>query len=52
MKKQMEYANRKGVPFVAFIGESELQNGTVTLKNMAEGSQKTMTVDEMISYLK
>lgn len=52
MKKQMDFANRKGIPFVAFVGESEIQNGTVTLKNMVDGSQQTMTVDEMISRLK
>ena len=52
MKKQMEYANRKGVPFVAFIGESELKDGTVTLKNMTDGTQQTMTVDELITRLK
>ena len=52
MKKQMDYANRKGIPFVAFIGESELQNGTVTLKNMTDGTQTTMTVDEMVSCLR
>ncbi len=51
MKKQMDYANRKGIPFVAFIGESELQNGTVTLKNMTDGTQTTMTVDEMVACL-
>lgn len=52
MKKQMEYANRKGVSFVAFIGESELKDGTVTLKNMADGQQITMTMDEMVAHLK
>ena len=52
MKKQMDFANRKGIPFVAFIGESELQNGTVTLKNMTDGTQTTMTVDEMVSCLR
>ena len=52
MKKQMDFANRKQVPFVAFVGESEMQNGTVTLKNMSDGSQQTMTVDEMISQMK
>ena len=52
MKKQMDFANRKGIPFVAFVGESEMQNGTVTLKTMVDGSQQTMTVDEMISRLK
>jgi histidyl-tRNA synthetase len=52
MKKQMDYANRKQVPFVAFVGESEMKDGTVTLKNMADGTQQTMTVDQMIDVLK
>ena len=52
MKKQMDYANRKQVPYVAFIGENELKNGSVTLKNMADGSQQNMTVDQMIATLK
>ena len=52
MKKQMDFANRKQVPFVAFVGESEMKDGTVTLKNMADGSQTTMSVDEMIGKLK
>ncbi len=52
MKKQMDYANRKQVPFVAFVGESEMKDGTVTLKNMTDGTQQTMTVDQMIDVLK
>ena len=52
MKKQMDFANRKQVPFVAFVGESEMKDGTVTLKNMVDGSQQTMTVDEMVAKLK
>ncbi len=52
MKKQMDYANRKQVPYVAFIGENELKDGSVTLKNMADGSQQNMTVDQMIATLK
>ena len=52
MKKQMEYANRKQVPFVAFIGESELQNGTVTLKNMADGQQQTVAVADLAQLLR
>ncbi len=51
MKKQMDFANRKQIPFVAFIGENEMRDGTVTLKNMADGSQATMTVDEMVAAL-
>ena len=51
MKKQMDFANRKQIPFVAFIGENEMRDGTVTLKNMSDGSQATMTVDEMVAAL-
>ncbi|MDE6285650.1 MAG: histidine--tRNA ligase [Muribaculaceae bacterium] len=40
MKKQMTYADALGIPFVAIIGEEELAQGTVTLKNMATGEQK------------
>ena len=52
MKKQMEYANRKGIPYVAFVGESEMRDGTVTLKNMADGTQQTLTVGAMIDLLR
>ena len=52
MKKQMEFANRKAVPYVAFVGESEMRDGTVTLKNMADGSQQTLSVDALIDLLK
>ncbi len=51
MKKQMDFANRKQVPFVAFVGESEMKEGTVTLKNMADGTQETLTIDSMIERL-
>ena len=51
MKKQMDYANRKQVPYVAFVGESELQEGRVTLKDMQSGEQQTMTVGELILKL-
>ena len=52
MKKQMEYANRRAVPFVAFVGESEMRDGTVTLKDMQSGEQQTLTVDALIEKLK
>jgi histidyl-tRNA synthetase len=52
MKKQMDYANRRAVPYVAFVGESEMRDGTVTLKNMFDGMQETMNVDECIEVLK
>lgn len=51
MKKQMEYANRKAIPFVAFVGESEMRDNTVTLKNMSSGEQQTLSVNQMIALL-
>ena len=47
MKKQMDYANKKGVPFVAFAGEAEAANGTVTLKDMQSGEQQTVALDDV-----
>ena len=41
MKKQMNYANQKHIPYVAIVGGQELIDGTVTLKNMATGEQRT-----------
>ena len=52
MKKQMDYANRKAVPYVAFVGESEMQTGTVTLKNMSDGTQQTLSIDALIDTIK
>ena len=49
MKKQMSYANAKAVPFVAIVGENEMQEGKVTLKDMATGEQALITPDELIA---
>ena len=51
MKKQMSYANSKAIPFVALVGENELNEGKVTLKNMETGEQKLVTPQELISEL-
>lgn len=51
MKKQMSYANTAGIPFVAIIGETELQAGTVTLKDMVSGTQEQLTIDKAIERL-
>jgi histidyl-tRNA synthetase len=40
MKKQMDYANRREIPFVAIIGENELSKGIATIKNMQSGEQQ------------
>ena len=52
MKKQMNYANDNKIPFVAIIGETELQDGTIAVKNMNSGEQKTMSINELIDTLK
>lgn len=51
MKKQMGRADALGIPYVAIIGETELAAGTVTLKDMTTGEQKTMSLDELVNAL-
>ena len=52
MKKQMEYANRRDIPYVAIIGSNELQDRVVTLKNMAIGEQETISFDSFVENLR
>ena len=52
MKKQMQYANAKGVPFVALVGENEMNAGKVTLKNMETGEQQMLTPDELLKAVR
>lgn len=52
MKKQMTYADKKGIPFVALVGENEMLSGVVSLKNMSSGEQENFTTDELIQKLK
>ena len=51
MKKQMSYANAKQIPYVALVGENEMNEGKITLKNMETGEQKLLTVNELIDTL-
>ena len=52
MKKQMAYANAKQVPFVAIVGESELAEGKINLKNMITGEQSLVTPEELLEKIK
>ena len=52
MKKQMEYANKRAIPFVIIVGESERTEGVATVKNMAEGTQEKVAFDSLVEYLK
>jgi histidyl-tRNA synthetase len=51
MKKQMNYANDRQIPYVAIVGADEVENGTIALKNMATGEQQTLTVEQVIDEL-
>ncbi len=51
MKKQMTYANKKTIPFVALVGESEMAEGKMTLKNMESGEQELVSVDKAIASI-
>ena len=52
MKKQMTYADKKEIPFVALIGENEMQEGMISLKNMLSGEQHNVTMEELVERLK
>ena len=52
MKKQMNYANNKGIKYVALIGENEMDNGNITLKNMETGEQSSSTLEEVVKVIK
>lgn len=52
MKKQMSYANAKSIPFVALVGENEMNEGKVTLKNMTTGEQNLVTPDELVALMR
>jgi histidyl-tRNA synthetase len=49
MKKQMSYANARKIPFVALMGENEMAQGKVNLKNMITGEQLLLSPDELIA---
>ena len=51
MKKQMSYANDKNIPFVAIVGENEMNEGKLTLKNMTTGEQALVTPEELLAAI-
>lgn len=51
MKKQMEYANKRNIPFVAIIGSEEVESGKLTVKNMETAEQEKLTVNEIVEKL-
>jgi len=51
MKKQMEFANKKHIPYVLFVGETEIHGNCVTFKDMTSGQQETLPISEAIGKL-
>ena len=52
MKKQMNYANKKGIPYVVLVGEDEMNSCLLTVKNMNDGTQSNVSVVDLIKQLK
>ena len=50
-KKQMQYANDRNIPFVAIVGESEMAENVITLKNMTTGEQEKVLINDIVSKL-
>jgi histidyl-tRNA synthetase len=51
MKKQMTYANKKNIAFVALVGDNEMNEGLINLKNMTSGEQKKVSLEELIKIV-
>ncbi len=52
LKKQLDYANRKSIPYTLVIGPDEVKSGSLGLKNMETGEQESLTIDQIIQKLK
>jgi histidyl-tRNA synthetase len=52
MKKQLSYADSNRIPYVAMVGENEMKEGRITLKNMQSGEQTSVTPDELTKAIR
>ena len=52
MKKQMNYANKRNIPFVVLVGEQEMNSSSYTLKNMVSGDQEAVNISSLIKTIK
>ena len=51
LKKQFEYADRKGIPYLAIVGENEMAEGGVTLKNLSTGDQSLIKKENLLDFI-
>lgn len=52
LAKKLAYANKLGIPYVILVGEEEIENNVLTLKDMRAGEQKKLTLEEVIHHIK
>ncbi len=52
LRKQMQYADRRGIRYVIMIGDREMENRQFVLKNMTEGTQETWPLDQLYAKIK
>jgi histidyl-tRNA synthetase len=51
LKKQMNYANKKNIPFVILMGSEEVQAGKFTLKDMRSGTQESLSAKDIVNHI-
>ena len=52
IKKQMNYANKKSIQYVALVGEDEMISDNLTVKNMSDGTQQRLVIKDLLLLLK
>jgi len=52
VKSMLNYANKLKIPYVVFVGEDEVKNNTITIKNMESGEQNNIVIDDIDKYIK
>ena len=51
LKKQLDYANNKNIPYTIIIGSDEIESGLLTIKNMATGVQEKCIADKILEVV-
>jgi len=51
MKKQMKYADNRGIQMVGIIGDAEMDSNTITVKTLNSGDQQSMTLAQLMDQL-
>ena len=49
LKKQFTYAEKKQIPFIVFYGEEEIKSQQITIKNLGNGEQETISLEDFLN---